>query len=91
MKRLLEKYVKTQIGLNCEKLMKITPVFLCGVEEDYFYVENSSGLIYYYPYTGIITILQDDKGIKFRGIFFKKKYFKIIIKVRQSTYGLIVT
>lgn len=90
MKRLLEKYVKTRIGINCEKPMKISPVFLCGVEENYFYVESSSGLIYYYPYTGIITILEDDRGIKFRGIFFNKNDFKIIIKVRQSTYGLLV-
>lgn len=82
MKRILEKYLGEEIGINYDKPFKIDDVTLVGVEADYFSItDHDKGYTHHFTYQSIVQIIEHEGGVDVGGLFTHHKHHTVVLKV----------
>jgi hypothetical protein len=81
MKRILEKYLNKEVGINIEKAFRFESVRITAVEDDYFsIVDENQSYTHHFSYHCIVQIIENDDGVDVGG-FLSHKHFNVVIKV----------
>jgi hypothetical protein len=81
MKRILEKYLNKEVGINIENAFRFEAATITAVEDDYFsVVDENKSYTHHYSYHCIVQIIENDKGVDVGG-FLSHKHFTVVIKV----------
>ena len=82
MKKLLQPFVDTEIGINLERPLHIEAVTLTGVQDEYFsVVDRQKGYTHHFSYCSILQIIEHEGGIEIGGLFTHKQQFPLVIKI----------
>ena len=82
MKEVLENHVGTTIGINIERVHHIDAVELLTVLDSHFSVRSSTDQhVHHIPYSNVLKVIEDDKGVEIRHLFTANERFNIIVKI----------
>ena len=82
MKKVLEKYLNKEIGINHEKPFRFESAKLVELDEDYFSViDHRKGYTHYFSYQSIVQIVEHQTGIDVGGLFTHKEHHLVVVKV----------
>lgn len=81
MKKLVEKYVGQNIGINFMQLKKYDIAYLVSASDEYFTIKDpKTNISYTYQYKWIMNVIEAEGGISTGGIFSQQNY-PVLIEV----------
>lgn len=82
MKKILEKYINQEVGINIERPFKIEGAQLIMADDNFFTIQDhDKNYIHHFSYSSIVQIIENKEGIEVGGMFEHKKLFQVVIKV----------
>jgi len=82
LKKIFEKYLNKQVGINIDKAFHIQSAQLVDIENDFFTVtleENDD--LHHFKYSSIVHVIENPKGVVIKKIFSHNKAYPIVIKI----------
>jgi hypothetical protein len=82
MRKVLEKYLDKEIGINCVKAFYIESAKLVDLNDEYFsIIDHRNGYTHHYSYRSVVQIIEHPSGIEVGGMFTHKVNYSVVVKV----------
>ncbi len=82
MKKLFDRYLGKQIGLNYHSAYQIDAATLTESGDSYFAaVGEKDGITHYYPHSSVLHAMEREGGVTPGGLFKHKQAWPLVVKV----------
>ena len=82
MKKILDCYINSKIGINLESPFKIEPATLITADANYFSITcEKDNYTHHFSYSSIVQIIENSDGVEIKHLFSQNETYSLIVKV----------
>jgi hypothetical protein len=82
MRKLLESFLDSEVGINIEHARHVEPVMLVAIRDEYFTVIRNKNMNHYHiPFNSIVKMIANEDGVIVGGFLEHRQSFPLVIQV----------